>query len=45
MQHEALAILAFERVDDWFIGPGAQSGNAECLGFAAGEQGRAVRAG
>ena len=38
VQHEALAVLAFQRVDDLLILAGAQRGHAEGLGFAAGEQ-------
>ena len=38
MQHEVLAVLAFERVDDLLVLAGAQRGDAERLRLAAGEQ-------
>ncbi len=42
MQQETLPILAGERVDDLFVLAGAEGGNDERLGFAAGEQHRAM---
>ena len=45
MQHEVLAVLAFQRVDDLLVLAGAEGGDAERLRLAAGEQGGAVRAG
>ena len=44
VQHEMLAVLAFERVDDLLVLAGAERGDDERLGLAAGEQRRAVRA-
>ena len=44
MQHEVLAVLALQRVDDLLVLAGAERGDAERLGLAAGEQRRAMRA-
>ena len=44
MQHEVLAALALERVDDLLVLAGAERGDAERLRLAAGEQGGAVGA-
>ena len=44
VQHEVLAVLAVERVDDLLVLAGAERGDDERLGFAAGEQRRAVGA-
>ncbi len=44
VQHEVLAALALQRVDDLLVLPGAQRRDAQRLGLAAGEQRRAVRA-
>ena len=44
VQHEVLAVLAFERVDDLLVLPGAERRDAQRLRLAAGEQGGAVRA-
>src|SRR5256886_8374836 len=44
VQHERLAALALERVDDLRIARGAESGRHQRLGLAAGEQRRAVGA-
>ena len=45
MQHEVLAVFAFQRVDDLLVLAGAEGGDHQRLGFAAGEQRRAVGAG
>ena len=42
VQHEVLAVLAFERVDHLLVLPGAQGGDAQRLGLAAREQGAAM---
>src|SRR5438270_3081807 len=42
MQHEIFAILPFERVDDLLVLTGPEGRYRERLGFAAGEQCRAV---
>ncbi len=39
MQHEILAIFAFQRIDDLFILSGAKCGDNQGLGFTAGEKG------
>jgi hypothetical protein len=44
VQHEVLAELAAERVDDLLVLAGAERRHAEGLRLAAGEQGRAVGA-
>ena len=44
VQHERLAALAFERVDDLRIAAGAERGGDQRLRLAAGEQRRTVRA-
>ena len=44
VEHEALAVLARERVDDLLVAAGAERHGDQRLGFAAGEQGRAVGA-
>lgn len=44
VQHEAVAVLAHERVNDLLVLLGAQRGHDQRLGFTAGEQGAAVRA-
>ena len=44
VQHEVLAVLAFQRVDDLLVLAGAEGGDRQRLGLAAGEQRRAVRA-
>lgn len=44
VHHEAVAVLAHERVDDLLVLLGAQRGHDQRLGFAAGEQGAAVSA-
>src|SRR2546421_8460094 len=44
VHHEALAVLAGERVDDLLIAPGAERDGDERLGLAAGEERRTVRA-
>ena len=44
VQHEVFATLALERVDHLFVLAGAEGGDAERLGLAAGEQGGAVGA-
>ncbi len=44
VQHEVLAVLALERVDDLLVLAGAERGDAERLRLAAGEQRRAMRA-
>ncbi len=44
VQHEVLAVLALESVDDLLVLPGAERGHDQRLGLAAGEQRRAVRA-
>ena len=44
VQHEVLAVLAFERVDDLLVLAGAERGDDERLGLAAGEQRRAMGA-
>ena len=44
MQHEAIAILALQRVDDLLVAAGAQRGNDQRLGFATGKQRRAMGA-
>ena len=44
MQHEVLAVLALERVDDLLVLAGAERGHHQRLGLAAGEQRRAVGA-
>ena len=38
VQHEVLAVLAFQRVDDLLVLAGAEGGHHQRLGFAAGEQ-------
>ena len=45
MQHEAVFELTGQRVDALGIALGAQGGDDQGLGFAAGEQGRTVGAG
>jgi hypothetical protein len=45
VEHEALAVLALQRVDDLLVLLGAERGGYQCLRLAAGEQCRAVRAG
>ena len=45
VQHEVLAVLAGERVDDLLVLPGAERGDHQRLGLAAGEQRAAVRPG
>ena len=42
MQHERFFLLAHQAVDDLRIAPGAQGGDHQRLGFAAGKQRRAV---
>ena len=42
MQHEAVAAVAFERVNDLLVGFSTQSGNHQGLRLTAREQGRAV---
>ena len=44
MQHEAVGVAAFERVDGLLVAAGAERGDHQRLGFAAGEQGGAVGA-
>ncbi len=44
MQHKVFPILALERVDDLLVLAGAERGHRERLGFASGEQRRAMRA-
>jgi hypothetical protein len=44
MQHEGFAILARQCIDDLLVLAGAERGDDDCLGFAAGEQRRAVGA-
>ncbi len=44
VQHEGLAEFAFQRVDDLLVLAGAEGGNRQRLGLAAGEQRRAVGA-
>jgi hypothetical protein len=44
MQHEMLAELALQRVDDLLVLAGAEGGDTERLGLAAGEQSGAVGA-
>ena len=44
MQHEVLAIVAIERIDDLLVLAGAQGGGNQRLGLATGEQGGAVGA-
>ena len=44
MQHEVLAVIALERVDDLLVLAGAERGNHHGLGFAACEQGRTMGA-
>ena len=44
VQHEMLAVFAFERVDDLLVLAGAERRDHQRLGFAAGEQRRAMRA-
>ncbi len=44
MQHEVLAVLAVERVDDLLVLAGAERGGRQRLRLAAGEQRRAVGA-
>ena len=44
MQHEVLAVLALERVDDLLVLAGAERGHDQRLRLAAGEQRRAVGA-
>ena len=44
MQQEALLVGAFQGVDELLVVAGAQGGDHQGLGFAAGEQGRAVGA-
>ena len=44
MEHEAVFVLAHQRVDALRVALGAQRGHDQRLGFAAGEQGRAVGA-
>ena len=44
MQHEVLAVLALERIDDLLVLPGAERGDAQRLRLAAREQRGAVRA-
>src|SRR4030095_15822510 len=43
MQQEVLAVLTLERIDDLFILAGAKGRHRQRLGFAAREQGGAVR--
>ena len=45
MQHEVLAVIAFERIDDLLVLAGAEGGDHHRLGLAAGEHGTAVNAG
>ncbi len=44
VQHEAIAVFAGQRVDDLLVAVGAERGNSQRLGFATGEQRRAVGA-
>ena len=44
VQHETVGVGAFERVDGLFVAAGAERGDHQRLGFAAGEQGGAVGA-
>ena len=44
VQHEVLAVLALQRVDDLLVLAGAERGHAQRLRLAAGEQRAAVRA-
>ena len=44
VQHEVLLVGAFQRIDELLVFSGAERGNHQRLGFAAGEQRRAVRA-
>src|SRR4029077_11472909 len=44
VEHEALAVLAGERVDDLLVAPGAERDRPQRLGLAAGKQRRAVGA-
>src|SRR3989344_1076771 len=44
MQHEGVFALAFQRVDDLRVAPGAERGHDQRLGLATREQRRAVRA-
>ena len=44
VQHEVLAVFALKRVDDLLVLAGAEGGDAERLGLAAGEQRGTVRA-
>jgi hypothetical protein len=45
VEHEALLVFAFQRVDDLFILAGAERGDNQSLRFAARKQGGAVRTG
>ena len=42
VQHEALAVLTGDRIDDLLVTTRAQGGHHQGLGFTAGEQGRTV---
>jgi len=44
VEHEAVAVLAHQRVDDLLVLLGAEGGDHQRLGLAAGEQRRAVGA-
>ncbi len=44
MQHEVLAVFSLERIDDLLVLPGAERGDGQRLGFAAGEQRAAMAA-
>src|SRR5712691_7547305 len=44
MEHEALLVLAHQRVDDLLIAPGPERRHHQCLRFATGKERRAVRA-
>ena len=44
MQHEVLAVLAFQRVDDLLVLAGAEGGDHQRLRLTAGEQRRAMGA-
>ena len=42
MEHEAIAVLTFECINDLLVAGSAQSSNHQSLGLTAGKQGRAV---
>ena len=44
MEHEALLVLAHQRIDDLLVASGSERGHYERLSFATGEECRAVRA-